>query len=101
MTLLALRSKSKALYFQGLESSAKKPRRYSHSPRITVSCWRARSGCRSGTGADRVSAVGAQAQRKIAHSAEHLDLFWYGHCPHSSEPALRQRGHGRVALSTA
>jgi hypothetical protein len=62
MTLLALRSKSKALYFRALESSAKKPRRYSHSPRITISCWRARSGCRSGTDADRVSAGGAQTQ---------------------------------------
>jgi hypothetical protein len=31
-------------------------------------------------------------------SAEHLDLAWHRHSPQPREPALRQRGHGRVAL---
>ena len=29
---------------------------------------------------------------------KHLDLARHGHGPQSCEPALRQRGHGRVAL---
>jgi hypothetical protein len=42
--------------------------------------------------------VALRRNRKISHSAEHLDLSRYVHGPHSCEPALRQRGYRRVAL---
>jgi hypothetical protein len=50
--------------------------------------------------ADRASASDSREQRHGRHSAEHLDLARYWDDPQSREPALRQRGHGRVAFPT-